>query len=85
MHPSFPSEGWGPAGGRSYGEQFYVYIMASGRNGTIYIGSSNDLARRASEHREGVVEGFTKKYDCRLLVWYEVHVIWNRRRCGSCA
>jgi putative endonuclease len=54
-------------------EQFYVYVMASGRNGTIYIGSTNDLVRRAWEHRNGVVEGFTKKYDCRLLVWYEVH------------
>lgn len=54
-------------------EQFYVYIMASERNGTIYIGSTNDLVRRAWEHRNGVVEGFTKRYDCRLLVWYEVH------------
>jgi len=54
-------------------EQFYVYIMASGRNGTIYIGSTNDLIRRAWEHRNGVVEGFTKKYDCRILVWYEAH------------
>ena len=54
-------------------EHFYVYIMASGRNGTIYIGSTNDLVRRAWEHRNAVVEGFTKKYDCRLLVWYEVH------------
>jgi putative endonuclease len=53
-------------------EQFYVYIMASGRNGTIYIGSTNDLVRRTWEHREGIVEGFTKKYDCRLLVCYEV-------------
>ena len=54
-------------------EQFYVDIMASGRNGTIYIGSTNDLVRRAWEHRNGVVEGFTKKYDCRMLIWYEVH------------
>lgn len=54
-------------------EQFYVYIMASARNGTIYIGSTNDLVRRAWEHRNGVVEGFTRKYDCRILVWYEVH------------
>jgi putative endonuclease len=54
-------------------EQTYVYIMASGRNGTIYIGSTNDLVRRAWEHRNGVVEGFTKTYNCRLLVWYEGH------------
>ncbi|MFA6113929.1 MAG: GIY-YIG nuclease family protein [Sphingomonas sp.] len=54
-------------------EQFYVYIMTNRRNGAIYIGSTNDLVRRAWEHRNGVIKGFTKKYDCRLLVWYEVH------------
>jgi putative endonuclease len=48
----------------------YVYIMASGRNGTIYIGVTSNLARRAWEHREGVLEGFTKDYGCKLLVWY---------------
>ncbi|MEG3122792.1 GIY-YIG nuclease family protein [Sphingomonas sp. GB1N7] len=51
----------------------YVYIMASQRNGTIYIGSTNELARRAREHREGLIEGFTKTYGCKFLVWYEVH------------
>ena len=49
----------------------YVYIMASQRNGTIYIGSTDNLARRALEHRGRVVEGFTKRYNCKLLVWYE--------------
>jgi putative endonuclease len=49
----------------------YVYIMASKRNGTLYIGVTCDLAKRAWEHRNGVVEGFTKKYGCKLLVWYE--------------
>ena len=49
----------------------FVYIMASQRNGTIYLGSTIELARRAWEHREGLVEGFTKKYRCRSLVWYE--------------
>lgn len=53
-------------------EQCFVYIMTNRRNGTIYIGSTNDLIRRACEHRNGVVDGFTRKYDCRLLVWYEV-------------
>ena len=53
--------------------QAYVYIMASKRNGTIYIGSTNDHVRRAWEHRNGVVESFTKRHDCKLLVWYEVH------------
>lgn len=54
-------------------DQAYVYIMASRRNGTIYIGSTNDLVRRAWDHRNGVVEGFTKRHDCKLLVWYEAH------------
>ena len=51
----------------------YVYIMASQRNGTIYIGSTDDLVRRAYEHRNGLIDGFTKRYDCRMLVWYEEH------------
>ena len=49
----------------------YVYIMASAKNGTIYIGVTSDLAKRVWEHREGVVPGFTKKYGCKLLVWFE--------------
>ncbi len=48
-----------------------VYIMASRRNGTIYIGVTGDLRRRVHEHREGLVPGFTKTYDCKRLVWYE--------------
>ena len=51
----------------------YVYIMASGRNGTQYIGVTSDLAKRAWEHRNGVVPGFTRQYNCKLLVWYEAH------------
>ena len=51
----------------------YVYIMASGRNGTLCIGVTNDLVKRASEHRNGVVAGFTRKYKCKLLVWYAVY------------
>lgn len=53
--------------------QGFVYIMANERNGTIYIGSTIDLGRRAWEHRNDVVPGFTRKYGCHLLVWYEVH------------
>ena len=49
----------------------YVYIMASGRNGTLYIGVTSDLAKRAWEHRNGVLPGFTRKHGCKLLVWYE--------------
>ena len=51
----------------------FVYIMASQRNGTIYIGATSDLAKRAWEHRTGVVEGFTRDHGCKLLVWYEAH------------
>jgi putative endonuclease len=51
----------------------YVYIMASGRNGTIYIGVTSDLAVRAYQHGNGLVEGFTKKYRCTILVWYEAY------------
>jgi putative endonuclease len=49
----------------------FVYIMASARNGTLYVGSTADLPRRAWEHRNGLVPGFTKTYGCRLLVWFE--------------
>jgi putative endonuclease len=48
----------------------YVYIMASGRNGTLYIGVTSDLLKRVWEHRNGVVPGFTKKYGCKMLVWF---------------
>ena len=51
-----------------------VYIMANRRNGTLYIGVTSDLARRAYEHREGRVPGFTSRYGCKLLVWCEPHV-----------
>ena len=54
-------------------EQGFVYIMASRRNGTIYIGSTTDLPRRAWEHRNDVVPGFTRKYGCHLLVWFEAY------------
>lgn len=47
--------------------------MASKPFGTLYIGVTNDIRRRAFEHREGLVEGFTRIYDCTLLVWYEQH------------
>jgi len=47
--------------------------MASGRNGTLYIGSTSDLPKRAWEHRSGAIPGFTKRHGCNLLVWYEAH------------
>ena len=51
----------------------YVYIMANRKNGTIYIGVTSDLMKRVHEHREGSIGGFTKRYSCRLLVWFEAH------------
>jgi Predicted endonuclease containing a URI domain len=50
-----------------------VYIMASARNGTIYVGVTSNLAQRAWQHRDGTLGGFTKKYGCKLLVWFELH------------
>jgi len=52
---------------------YYVYILASKRNGTLYIGVTNDLTRRVWEHREGLVPGFTKKYGVKTLVYYETY------------
>ena len=49
-----------------------VYIMANRRNGTTYGGVTSDLPQRAWQHREGVADGFTKRYGCKLLVWYEL-------------
>ena len=50
-----------------------VYILASRRNGTLYIGVTSDIARRVWEHRSDLVQGFTKRYGVHTLVWYEVH------------
>jgi len=52
---------------------YYVYIMASRYRGTLYVGMTNDLLRRAYEHREELVDGFTKTYGIKLLVFYEIH------------
>ena len=52
---------------------FCVYMMASRRNGTLYTGVTSDLVKRVYEHREGSVDGFTKEYAVKTLVWYEVH------------
>lgn len=49
-----------------------VYIMANKRNGTIYVGVTSNLPQRAWQHREGVADGFTKRYDCKMLVWFEM-------------
>ena len=50
---------------------YYVYILASKRNGTLYIGLTNNLVKRVYEHKHGMVEGFTEKYNVDKLVYYE--------------
>ncbi len=52
--------------------QFFVYILSNVSNSVLYIGVTNNLPRRIEEHRSGFVEGFTKKYHCHKLVYYEV-------------
>ncbi len=51
----------------------FVYLMASRRNGTLYIGSTTNLIQRAHQHRNGSIDGFTKQHGCRHLVWFEAH------------
>ena len=50
-----------------------VYILASGKNGTLYTGVTSQLIRRVYEHKQHLVEGFTKKYGVDTLVWFEIH------------
>jgi len=52
---------------------FYVYLLANRRNGTLYLGMTDDLARRFHEHREAINRGFSQRYGVKQLVWYEVH------------
>lgn len=52
---------------------FYVYIMASKRNGSLYVGSTCDLVKRVWEHKNKVIQGFTAKYNVHMLVYYEIH------------
>jgi putative endonuclease len=49
----------------------YVYMVTSRRNGTIYIGVTSDLSARIYQHRIGAVRGFTRRYGCKILVWYQ--------------
>ena len=52
-------------------KEFCVYILAGKRNGTLYIGVTNNLVRRVYEHREGLADGFTKRYGIKTLVYFE--------------
>jgi putative endonuclease len=54
-------------------KEYYVYMMASKKNGTLYTGVTSDLIKRVYEHRTGAAPGFTKTYKVNLLVYYEVH------------
>ena len=55
---------------------YWIYILASKPRGTLYVGVTNDLVRRVAEHRDGVVPGFTKTYNVKMLVY-----LWNTRAC----
>ena len=52
---------------------YWVYILASGPGGTLYVGMTNNLVRRVYEHREGFVRGFTRRYGVKQLVYFEAH------------
>jgi putative endonuclease len=54
-------------------KSFWLYILASGPRGTLYVGMTNDLVRRVYEHREGLVDGFTKQHGVKMLVYYGQH------------
>ncbi len=56
-------------------KDFYVYILASKRNGTLYIGVTSNLIKRIWEHKNGIIKGFTEKYKVSQLVYYEHHEI----------
>ena len=52
-------------------KQFFIYIIASKKNGTLYVGSTSDLPKRITEHKTGAIDGFTKKYGVKTLVYFE--------------
>jgi putative endonuclease len=54
-------------------KEFYVYILCSKRNGTLYTGVTSDLLKRVYQHKNNLIDGFTKKYSVHFLVWYERH------------
>jgi len=52
---------------------FFVYILANKRNGTLYVGMTDDLVKRVWQHRNEIIPGFATRYGIKLLVWYEPH------------
>lgn len=54
-------------------DRYSVYILTDRPRGVLYTGVTSDLIRRAAEHRDGVVGGFTRRYNTKILVWYEMH------------
>ena len=54
-------------------KQVAVYIVTNKRNGTLYVGVTSNLVQRIYQHKEGIIAGFTKKYGCKILVYYEIH------------
>lgn len=58
---------------------YWVYILASRRNGTIYVGHTDNLAKRLTEHRDGRLPGFAQRHGCTILVWAE----WHETRAGA--
>ena len=63
---------------------YYTYILTNKKNGTFYVGVTSNLQKRIFEHKEGLVRGFTKKYDVKILVYFEVYqdirdAIWKEK------
>ncbi len=54
-------------------KRYFVYLLASKRNGTLYVGVTSDLANRTWQHKNDLIEGFTKRYGVHLLAWFEEH------------
>ena len=54
-------------------KRFFVYILASDRNGTLYVGVTSDLVQRIWQHKNDLADGFTKKHQVHMLVWFEIH------------
>ncbi|MDO9528924.1 MAG: GIY-YIG nuclease family protein [Syntrophales bacterium] len=54
-------------------KQYYIYILASRKNGTLYVGVTSDLLKRIYAHKQNLIDGFTKKHNVHTLVYYEVY------------